>query len=215
MSRGVTGMLRRDDGVMSAGRLRGIALLPLGALAVHQGRYYAAFGGHADLKLAEQGHAYLGSVALVASLLVAAVAGDVAVRLARAWRAGAHAADSPDFGTLKAWATVTCALVAIFIGQELLEGLLTTGHPGGIAGVLGAGGWFAVPIAAAVGGLIALALRGAQLAIALLAAVGARRRRRQSSRSERPVACGSRRRRAPLADRLAGRAPPASASLLT
>ena len=47
----------------------------------------------------------------------------------------------------------------LFVLQETLEGLFATGHPGGAAGVFGHGGWWAIPLALAVGLLLALVLR--------------------------------------------------------
>ena len=56
------------------------------------------------------------------------------------------------------------ALVAAYCGQELIEGWLAAGHPAGVAGVLEHGGWIALVCAPLVGGLVALAARGAAAA---------------------------------------------------
>ena len=61
------------------------------------------------------------------------------------------------------WPVASAALLGTYVGQELAEGLLAHGHPGGLDGVFGAGGWVAVPLAAGFGGAIALALRVAEL----------------------------------------------------
>ena len=42
------------------------------------------------------------------------------------------------------------------------EGALAEGHPAGVAGVVGHGGWLAIPLALAVGALVAAAARGAE-----------------------------------------------------
>jgi hypothetical protein len=63
---------------------------------------------------------------------------------------------------------VSVSLLAMYSLQESLEGALATGHPGGLAGVFGHGGWVAIPLSAAVGLALALALRGAGRAAELL-----------------------------------------------
>ena len=72
--------------------------------------------------------------------------------------------------TRRLWARTSSALLAMFVVQETLEGLLAPGHPAGFAAVFGHGGWLALPLAAAVGALIALALRGAAATEPLAAA---------------------------------------------
>ncbi len=76
-------------------------------------------------------------------------------------------------------------LAAIYSGQELLEGMLTAGHPPGVEGVLGHGGWLMVPLSVAVGGLLALLLRGAQAVLALVRGVRAARPARGAGRTGR------------------------------
>ncbi|MDO8184252.1 hypothetical protein Q7L71_01600, partial [Conexibacter sp. CPCC 205706] len=158
-------------------RYRGMALLPLAALAVHQLRYALAFGADASQRLAEQGHAYLGSVEAVAVMLCAVTLGSFLTRLASAWTSGAAASGpaAARHGLLKLWAVAALVLAAVYSGQELLEGMLTAGHPPGLEGVLGNGGWLMVPLSVAVGGLLALLLRGAQAALALVRGVRAAR----------------------------------------
>lgn len=125
---------------------------------MHELRYLLAFGDRAESTAGAQGHAYLTPiVAIVAALLVLTLAGFV-VRLAR--RPG-RAATSPFMSTRLVWARTSVALLAMFVVQESLEGVLAPGHPAGVAAILGHGGWLGFPLAAAVGALIALALRGA------------------------------------------------------
>jgi hypothetical protein len=154
-------------------RARVLALVPAAALGVHQLRYELAFGHRSDHELAAQGHAYLASLAPVLVLLAALVAAELIFRFVRASRGRAAAAAKTGFLSLTA--VVATTLVAIYAGQELLEGLLFDGHPGGLAGVFADGGWWSMPVAVGLGGGIALLLRGAEAA---LSAVARRRRRR-------------------------------------
>jgi hypothetical protein len=55
----------------------------------------------------------------------------------------------------------TC-LVAIYVSQEFLEGLFATGHPAGLAGIFGYGGWWSVPAAVCVGLVLAAVFHGAR-----------------------------------------------------
>jgi hypothetical protein len=147
--------------------LRGAALMPAAALALHQLRYRLAFGARAPHELAAQGHAYLSTLAPWIALLAALGAGAALGRLARRWAAGgggralggAQARGGRSCGAVvRLWLLASAALLAIYCGQELLEGVFAAGHRAGLAGVLGAGGWWALPLALAAGGLLALAL---------------------------------------------------------
>jgi hypothetical protein len=115
------------------------------------------------------------------------------------------------------WLTVALALLAIFAGQELLEGSFASGHLGGLAAVVGDGGWWAAPVALLVGGLLALALRGAD---ALEQALDATRialrvrARGDGGLAARPRVAPALARLAPLARSAAGRAPPHALALL-
>jgi uncharacterized protein YcnI len=190
-------------------RLRGAALFPVAALAVHQLRYELAFGGGAGEELAAQGHSYLEGLTLPIVLLVALAAGAFAGRLAGGARGVGRPERrrAPGRPAVRAWLLVALALVAIYAGQETLEGLLSTGHPGGLAGVFGDGGWLAIPVALAVAVAVVAILR-------LAAVVLARARRPAPGRVARTcrgltVACHARRRTpAPLARLGAERAPP-------
>ncbi len=75
---------------------------------------------------------------------------------------------APSF--LRLWLLAAAALVAVYTGQELLEGVLTTGHPEGLRGAFGDGGLWALPAAAGVGLLLAAALRGGRRVVAAVAA---------------------------------------------
>jgi uncharacterized protein len=182
---------------------RGALLVPAAALAVHQLRYQLAYGGDARALLAEQGHAYLHSLTPWIVLAACVAFGGYLGRAASAWRGRAEA---HQVATARIWLLATTGLIAIYAGQELLEGLLATGHPAGLAGVFGAGGWLAVPSAVLVAAALALALRGAERLVARLARrlVPARPRPPATPRP-RPVFA---RPRAPPSTRAAGRAPP-------
>ena len=55
------------------------------------------------------------------------------------------------------WAIATVGLIAVYAVQESLEELYASGHPTGVAGVFGHGGWWAVPSAVVVAiGVVAL-----------------------------------------------------------
>jgi len=148
--------------------LRTSALIALGACAVHQLRYLAGYGDGAGAALGAQGHAYLETV-LPFLLVVAtsATLGSLAVtalaRPAFAARRGAG------------WAYCTLALLTIFVVQESAEGLLSAGHPAGLAALVGHGGWIALPIAALIGRMVAVLLGGLGSIELALASPGARR----------------------------------------
>jgi hypothetical protein len=184
--------------------------MPLAAWSVHELRYVLAFGGGTGSALSQQGHSYL-ALAMPAILVLAALAlGGFLLRCARAWSDGASGR-SPGYGTRRLWAITVAGLLAIYTGQELLEGLLATGHPLGLAGVFGHGGWWAGPAALVVGAAVALVLRGASAMETLLS-----RRPSRVARSARPPALRlpvspTLVLQAPLARRGAGRAPPLAA----
>jgi hypothetical protein len=186
----------------------GVALFPFGAVAVHQLRYQLAFGADASRELADQGHAYLHELTPWIVVAVATGAGGLLVRLARAWRSG----ESERGRCLAAlWALTSAALFSIYVGQEFLEGLLAGSHPQGLAGILGDGGLWALPAAIAVGGLLALLVRGGRALVARVARLGRRRPRVAAARAPKDAVRPARvalPRLAPLAGASAGRAPP-------
>lgn len=196
-----------------ARELRGAALLPLAALALHALRYSLWYGPGAHRALARQGHAYLTGLAPLLVGFAAALAG---VALARAWAAPGRAA-RPRTSFARAALSAAAALVAIFVLQETLEGLLAAGHPGGAAAVLAHGGRLAVPLALLLGAAVALLVRAGEALAA--AAPGAR-----LARPARALLAPAAHRLLPLprtpsarglARPGAGRAPPPAAALLT
>lgn len=187
----------------------GAALVPPAAFAVHQLRYALAFGSDSGHELAAQGHGYLSSLTPIVVAAVALAFGAFLTRLARAWSTGQG--EPAGHGRLaRLWLVAAAGLLALYAGQELLEGALAAGHAPGLAGVFGDGGAWAVPAALAVGGLLALVVRGARAVVALVAR--ARRRRERHPLTEprlRRPALVVLRAPAPLAGSAAGRAPPA------
>lgn len=191
-------------------RIRAAALMPAAVLTVHQLRFQLAFGGQADSRLASEGHQYLGLLAPVAAMLLAIGIGLFLATLSRAWRRGMndgeHGAPVSTFPRI--WLFAAVSLLAIYCGQELLEGFLTS-HPGGIAGVFGEGGLWAIPLSAVLGGVVTCGLRFAEIAVRWVA-----RRRARSGPRRTPLRLSARPRavflalREPLAGAAAGRAPP-------
>jgi hypothetical protein len=53
-------------------------------------------------------------------------------------------------------------LLGVYTCQEFLEGTFVTGHPAGLVGIFGYGGWWAVPAALGVGLVLAAAFAGAR-----------------------------------------------------
>lgn len=151
-------------------RLAPITLMPAAALAVHQLRYFLAFGRGGSSELAETGHSYLHSLAPWLVLALALGAGAFLGRLGRAWRSGdAGSRSRSRLGLFGLWLTATVALVLIYASQEFLEGLFAAGHPAGLQGIFGDGGWLSLPAAAAIGAVVALLVRGGRAVIALAA----------------------------------------------
>ena len=149
------GVISRITGVSL--RSRGLLLLPVGAFVVHQLRYRIAYGDQASAQLAAQGHSYLDSFAPWLVLLLCLAAGSFLVRVAQALATGRSAERGRSFATV--WIAASCLLTAIYAVQELLEGLVAAGHPAGLAGIVGHGGWWAAVVAVGVGFVIAALLR--------------------------------------------------------
>ena len=190
-------------------RLAPLTLMPAAALAVHQLRYWLAFGGHAGAQLQAQGHAYLHSLVPWIVLLLALAAGAYLRRLGNALGGRcSRRRYAVSFGAL--WLVCAAALVAIYVAQELLEGFVATGHPAGLAGVFGYGGWWAVPAAVAVGLVLAAVFHGAEWVLREVAGWSRRwsrptRRRAPSLHHPQDVLLPA---PAPLAGGWSGRGPP-------
>jgi hypothetical protein len=152
--------------------LRTASTLALGELALHELRYVLAYGGDASKVLAEQGHGYLVDVG--PTLVVFALALIIARLFAAA--AGSIGARGPRRALAAGWAGFAAGLLATYSAQELAEGFFATGHPGGFAGVLGDGGWLAMPLAAVIGVVAALLSRALEETEVFLATRMRRRR---------------------------------------
>jgi hypothetical protein len=140
--------------------LASIALMPAAAFAVHQLRYWLAFHNLAAIQLERQGHAYLHSLVPWIIVLLALAAGAFARALGRAL--GGRCSMPRYTMTFAAlWLVCSACLVAIYASQELLEGFVVTGHPAGLVGVFGYGGWWAIPAALCVGLVLAAVFHGA------------------------------------------------------
>jgi hypothetical protein len=185
---------------------RGLLLLPAAAIAVHQLRYWLAYGPRASAQLAAQGHSYLHSLVPWAICALAAASGLYLRRLATAARTECGEGDARRRSALCLWLLSWAALVVVYATQEALEALLATGHPGGFGGVFGHGGWWALPAAAVVAAVVvALLLLGRALLQHVAAA--AHDRVRPCLRMLAPAGVATARVR-PLARAAAGRAPP-------
>jgi hypothetical protein len=192
-----------------ARRLLPATWVPLAAIAVHQLRFFLAYGSEGGHELSETGHSYLHSLTPWIVLLCALGVGGFLRRLALAW-GGGQTDPRPRHSSLRLWLLASVALIAIYAGQEALEGLLSTGHADGLAGIFGDGGWWAVPAALAVGGALTLLVRGGRAAITFVSRLGRRpppaRPARRAFRAPEPVFLIH---ASPLACCAPGRAPPA------
>jgi hypothetical protein len=149
-------------------RLGAAALLPPAALAVHQLRYFLAYGRGASAELQHTGHSYLHSVVPWLVVLVALAIGSFLRSLGRTL-GGRQSASRRAASFTGLWLACATCLVCIFACQELLEGLFASGHPTGIAGIFGYGGWWSIPAAVCVGLVLAACLYGAHWVLAEVA----------------------------------------------
>jgi hypothetical protein len=203
-------MIARADRRAAFRTLGRAALLPVAALAVHQLRFMLAFGGHAGAALAQQGHSYLHSWVPWVVLLIGVAVGGFLWGLGKAL-AGQRTPSRYTLSLVALWVVCAGCLIAIYVVQEFLEGLVATGHPTGLAGIFGYGGWWSVPAAIGVGLVLAALFHGARW---VLDEVAERRLQELDGLVRRPP---SRRRPrdawlprvSPLAEGWSGRGPPA------
>jgi hypothetical protein len=156
--------------------VRAIALLLAGSVMVHELRYVFAYGGNAGAALSEQGHSYLPTVEALAVVLLATALMRFAVALAGAARGERPTRRATTFARL--WLGASAALVAMYTLQEGFEGTFEPGHPSGVVGVYGHGGWSAVFLSLAVGAVIATITRIARWSIDFVATRATEPRRR-------------------------------------
>lgn len=181
-------------------RLRTAAVLLAGAFVLHQLRYGLLPDAHGD-----QGHGYLPAAAAVVAGILALAGLEFALSLFAALRG--RDADGGPTSLKHLWGRAALLLLAIHGTQETVE-TVVSGRP--LASLL-AGWWLAVALAAALGLASALLLRGGAAAVARVVAARERRHRRPRpavAHLRRSVYLAARRRDAPLARHLAGRAPP-------
>lgn len=200
-------------------RLRGALLMPVCVLAVHQLRFYLAFGAHAGSRLAREGHGYISAAEPFALLAAAIVIGGVIGRTARAWQRAGPDASARDLdhertrGTLvRTWMLCTVALLAAYCAQELLEGSFAAGHPAGLGGVFAGGGWIAIPASLLIGGALAATLKLADSLVGLVARRGLVRRPAERAAKRPPIPSAPDWRLDPASGVAASRAPPPSFS---
>jgi hypothetical protein len=187
-------------------RLRAAVLLLVGSLAVHHGRFLFATPEHEHGLAAV--HRYLPYAGALAGCLAFLLVAQLVVWLGRS-TSGGEVPALPRAGTL--WLACTTCLLTVFAGQESVETLLAHGHLPTLVELLGAGGWAAVPLSLAAGGLVALLLRGAAAVVAWAVSRPAHRPRRAlpvAQRAPRVVLAPA---GSVLARRLAGRGPPSAA----
>ena len=159
---------------------RFVALIALGAVALHQLRYALAHGANASAALEREGHAYLELA--IGPVLTLALAALVVSLVRRAWSRAPQLTPGP----LRIFASIAATLLAVYSVQELAEGVLFAGHADGLAAILGRGGWVALPLAAAIEALltgVSLLLSRADRVLAEL--VGAARPVRRAPRRTR------------------------------
>jgi hypothetical protein len=202
-------MAVRPQRSLSIGQLAPLALMPAGAFAVHQLRYWLAFGSRAGAELQAQGHSYLHSLVPWIVLFIAVAAGVFLRALSRAL-SGRCSLPRYTLSFAALWLVCAACLVALYVAQEFLEGLFATGHPGGLIGIFGDAGWWSGPAALAVGLVLATVFHGARWVVREVAErhrrpVGRARRRLLAARLPRDATLP---RLAPLSDGWSGRGPP-------
>jgi len=190
-------------------KLRLVSLLAAGSIFVHELRYLAAYGGSAGEALAEQGHSYTPLLEAMVALLVLVALARFALNLSHAHNGVVGEERPPTF--LRSWASASVALAGLYTLQEGFEGAFAPGHPSGLIGVFGHGGWTALIFSLLVGAVIALLTRLAHEAIELVAARAAALRQWTAQARLSWVVLGTPpgRRLDVLAWNLAGRAQPA------
>ena len=133
------------------------AFLAAGVLGVHEVRY-RLLDDQAGTEASSAGHGYLGALtAMVGVALVLALG-----RYLHFWVGRRSEENATNVRPLGLWALASSAVLAGYVGQELIAGWLAAGHPVGIDGLLAQGGWVALPLSVAAGGLIGLVLRTAR-----------------------------------------------------
>jgi hypothetical protein len=186
----------------AAHNVRLAAILAVGAFALHQLRYLLA----PSAEIARQSHGYMADLLAPLAILVLAAAFATLLRGTE----GASPTRAPVGRRVVAFGV---ALLAIYAGQETLEGLMGAGHAGGFVFSLTNRGWLALPLAFVVGTAAALLARALDVIERAISVVHAERRPRSRPPAVRGRALPARgpRPSSPLAFGLARRPPPAPA----
>ena len=172
-----------------------------GVLLVHEARWRLP---GSEPQSIDGGHDYVGVLAALTGVALALAMGQLAYHWAcrEPDRGGGYA------GRVRLAMLATAAVLCGYAGQELLAGWLAPGHPIGLPGVLEQDGWVALPLAVAVGSVIAFVLCGAT-------AILRRRSELSRSRERKAILSGVRYPRdvrrvteALFARHLGGRSPP-------
>ncbi len=133
---GTLAFVRADDSAPARSadtRLRGALLMPVCALAVHQLRYYLAFGVHAHARLTRDGHAYLGTIEPLVLVAAALAAGLLLGECARAWQRRRHrgpGARRRAAAASRIWAACAVALLADLLRPGADRGRVRGRPPG-------------------------------------------------------------------------------------
>jgi hypothetical protein len=184
-----------------AHNVRLAAILAVGVFVLHQLRYLLTVGSSAEL--AQAGHRYMADLLPPIAMLVLAAAVATLIRGTE----GGSPARTPLARRIGVFAV---ALLAVYVVQESLEGVIAAGHPGPAA-VLANGGWLALPLALGIGTLAALLAGALERVERAIAVVHAERVHRSRPPAVRGRALPARRvslPAAPLAFGLARRPPP-------
>jgi hypothetical protein len=183
----------------TAHRVRIASILAVGAFGLHQLRFLIALGEPS----AAEGHRYMADLLPPLAVLVLAAVLATLIR-------GTEGATPERTPLARRIAVFAGALLAIFVGQEMLEGLLA-GHSAVAETLVSAGGWIALPLALAVGSIAALlagVLEGVERAIAVVHAERPLRSRAPAISGRALPARATSLLSAPLAFGLARRPPP-------
>jgi hypothetical protein len=169
---------------------------------LHQLRYLLTAGSSAEL--AHAGHRYMADLLPPIAMLVLAAAVATLIR-------GTEGASPARTSLARRIGVFAAALLAIYVVQESLEGMIAAGHPAGPAAMLANGGWLALPLALGIGigaALLAGALERVERAIAVVHAERVRRSRPPAVRGRALPGRRVNLPAAPLAFGLARRPPP-------
>jgi hypothetical protein len=147
-------------------------------MLVHELRFVAGYGSSYRQALAEQGHSYTTWLKALGLVLVAGAMIRFGLSLLRARRGVVAEMRAPQFGRL--WASASASLAVIYTVQEGLEGAFAPGHPSGLLGIYGHGGWTALLLSLAVGAVIAAITWLAHQVIEFVAAGTAASRQRMA-----------------------------------